>query len=162
MLWNAGQKAETWICQALEQVQTEGRGLVNPCPAEPGYGLFCNQCTFRSVGFLRSQLIWTYTVYHQVCEFIATIWIKLSDWLKIRSGRAILIYSAGQGLRRSSWRKLWDNFFLSLHKNICCGYQFEVLQRGASKDYPQHMFPLRTGEKYSKIIIKYSLWSSSL
>ena len=29
---------------------------------------------------------------------IATIWIKQSDWLKIRNGHGILIYSAGQGL----------------------------------------------------------------
>ena len=34
-----------------------------------------------------------------LCEFIATIWIKLSDWLKIRSGSGILIYSAWQGLK---------------------------------------------------------------
>ena len=33
------------------------------------------------------------------CESIATVWIKQSDWLKIRSGHGILIYSAGQGLR---------------------------------------------------------------
>ena len=26
------------------------------------------------------------------------MWIKLSDWLKIRNGCGILIYSAGQGL----------------------------------------------------------------
>ena len=72
---------------------------VNPYPAEPGYTLFCKQCRSRSVGFWRSQLIWICTVYYQVCKFIATIWIKWPDWLKIRSGRGILIYSAGQGLK---------------------------------------------------------------
>ena len=49
---------------------------LNPCPAEPGYTLFCKQCRSRSVGFWRSQLIWICTVGHQVCKFIATIWIK--------------------------------------------------------------------------------------
>ena len=29
-----------------------------------------------------------------VCAFISTIWIKFPDWLKIRSGRGSLIYSA--------------------------------------------------------------------
>ena len=42
----------------------------NPCPA------FFKQCRSRSVGFWRSQLIWICTVCHQVCKFIATIWIK--------------------------------------------------------------------------------------
>ena len=60
----------------------------------------CKQCRSRSVGFWRSQLIWICTVCHQVCEFIAKALIKQSDWLKIRSGCGILIYSAGQGLRR--------------------------------------------------------------
>ena len=29
---------------------------------------------------------------------MASIWIEESDWLKIRNGHGILIYSAGQGL----------------------------------------------------------------
>ena len=65
----------------------------------PDIPCLCKQCRSRSVGFCRSQLIWIYTVCHSVCEFIATIQIKSSDWLIIRSGRGILIYSAGQGLR---------------------------------------------------------------
>ena len=72
--------------------------LFNPCPAEPGYTLFCKQCRSRSVGFWRSQLIWICTVCHSECEFISTICIKEFDWLKIWKGRGILIYSAGQGL----------------------------------------------------------------
>ena len=55
------------------------------------------QCRSRSVGFWRSQLIWICTVCHKVCEFIASIWINQSDWLKIRCG--ILIYTAWQGLK---------------------------------------------------------------
>ena len=31
--------------------------------------------------------------------------------------------------------------FLTLHKTICCGYSLEVPHRGASNEYPQHMFP---------------------
>ena len=65
----------------------------------PNIHCLCKHCRSRSVGFWRSQLIWICTVCHWVCEFIATIWIKQSDWLKIRSGCGILIYSAGQGLR---------------------------------------------------------------
>ena len=33
--------------------------------------------------------------------------------------------------------------FLFLNKNICCGYSLEAPQRGASNEYPQHMFSLR-------------------
>ena len=53
----------------------------------------CKQCRSRSVGFFRS---WIYTVCHSVCEFVATNWIKQSDWLKIRSWWGILIYSTRQ------------------------------------------------------------------
>ena len=56
----------------------------------------CKQCRSGSVGFWRSQLIWICTV--PLCDFIATIWTKQSDWLKIRSGSCIFIYSAWQGL----------------------------------------------------------------
>ena len=31
-------------------------------------------------------------------------------------------------------------FFLFLRKNICCGYSLEATHRGASNEYPQHMF----------------------
>ena len=30
--------------------------------------------------------------------------------------------------------------FLFLNKNICCGYSLEAPQRGASSEYPQHLF----------------------
>ena len=95
---------------------------LNPCPAETGYILFCKQCRSRSVGFWRSQLIWICTVCHQVCKFITKIWIKLSDWLKIRSGCGFLIYSAGQGLRdnevlKVSWLHHW---FRSQMKGSAC------------------------------------------
>ena len=55
-------------------------------------------CRSRSVGFWRSQLIWLSTVCHSECELMPTIWILESDWMKIRSRCAILIYSAWQGL----------------------------------------------------------------
>ena len=64
----------------------------------PDISCLCKQWRSRSVGFWRSQMIWICTVCHSVCEFISTIWIKLSEWLKIRNGHGILIYSAGQGL----------------------------------------------------------------
>ena len=34
-------------------------------------------------------------------------------------------------------------FFLFLHENICCGYSSEALHRGASNEYPQHMYSWR-------------------
>ena len=61
----------------------------------------CKQCRSRSVGFWRSQLIWICTVCHSVYKFLSTTWIKESDWLKIRRGWDILIYSAWQGLTLS-------------------------------------------------------------
>ena len=33
--------------------------------------------------------------------------------------------------------------FLFLSKNICCGYSLEAPRRGASNEYPQHMFSSR-------------------
>ena len=33
--------------------------------------------------------------------------------------------------------------FLFLHENICCGYSLEAPWRGASNEYPQHMFSWR-------------------
>ena len=50
----------------------------------------------------RSQLIWIYAVCYSVYEFISTIWIKESDWLKIWKGFGFLIYSAGQVLTSSA------------------------------------------------------------
>ena len=31
-------------------------------------------------------------------------------------------------------------FYLFLYENICCGYSLEAPHRGASNEYPQHMF----------------------
>ena len=59
----------------------------------------CKQCRSRSAGFFRSQLDWICTVCQLESEFVTTTWIKESDWLKIKSGRGILIYSAWIGLR---------------------------------------------------------------
>ena len=42
--------------------------------------------------------------------------------------------------------KKYINFFLFLHKNICCGYSLEVPQWGTSNEYPQHMFSWRNKE----------------
>ena len=33
--------------------------------------------------------------------------------------------------------------FLLLHENICYGYSLEAPRRGASNEYPQHMFSWR-------------------
>ena len=73
---------------------------INLVLLNPDMPCLCKQCRSRSVGFWKSQLIWICTVCHSVCEFISIIWIKESDWLAVRSGHRILIYSAWQGL---SW-----------------------------------------------------------
>ena len=78
----------------------KGWHVFNPSLAEHDMPCLSKHCRSRSVGFWRSQLIWICTVCHTVCEFIATIQIKHSDLLKIRSGHGILIYSAWQGLNR--------------------------------------------------------------
>ena len=57
----------------------------------------CKQCRSRSVGFCRSQLIWSCTVCHKVQP------PGLSNLIgyKIRSRHGILIYSAWQGLNEN-------------------------------------------------------------
>ena len=64
----------------------------------PGMSCLRKQCRSRSVGFWRSLLIYICTVCRSVCELISTIKIMESDWLTIRSGCGILIYSAGKWL----------------------------------------------------------------
>ena len=68
----------------------------------PDIPCLCKQCRYRSVDF-RSQLIWICTVCHSVYEFVSTTWIKLSDWLKVRNGHGILIFSAWQWLNAQIW-----------------------------------------------------------
>ena len=74
----------------------------------------CKQCRSRSVGFWRSQQIWICTVCHSVYEFLSTMWIKGSDWLKIRRGWGILIYSAWQGLSTCVYAALLSWIILAL------------------------------------------------
>ena len=45
-------------------------------------------------------------------------------------------------------------FFLFLDENICCGYSLEAPRRGASNEYPQHMFLLRNKNDISSFRIK--------
>ena len=45
-------------------------------------------------------------------------------------------------------------FFLFLHENICCGYSLEAPQRGASNEYPQHMFSWRNKKKYQHFLVE--------
>ena len=40
-------------------------------------------------------------------------------------------------------------FFLFLDENICCGYSLEAPRRGASNEYPQHMFSSRNKKDIS-------------
>ena len=95
------------------------RTITNPCPAEPN-GLtgpyYLNSVKTHSVKtgeklrthicpalansvdpdqLASEQLIWIYTVCHSICELVSTTWIKLSDWLTIRSGHGILFSRQG-------------------------------------------------------------------
>ena len=45
-------------------------------------------------------------------------------------------------------------FFLFLHENICCGYSLEAPRRGASHEYPQHMFSWRNKKDISSFRMK--------
>ena len=71
------------------------------------------QCRSRSVGFWRSQLIWIYIICHLVCKFVSIAYIKQSDWLTIRSGHGILIYS-WQGLRGHFFLIPWIQLIVNL------------------------------------------------
>ena len=62
-------------CSSYRDLITLTRVLLNP-----GVPFLCKHCGSRSV-------IW-------ICVFISTSWTKYSDWMKIRSGRIILTYSA--------------------------------------------------------------------
>ena len=44
-------------------------------------------------------------------------------------------------------------FFLFLDKNICCGYSLEAPHRGASDEYPQHMFSSRNKKNKKTIYL---------
>ena len=55
----------------------------------------CKQCRSKSVGFWSGSALFAIQYDY---DFMSTMWIKESDWLKIRSGRGILIYSAWQEL----------------------------------------------------------------
>ena len=85
------------VCKGNAYPGSTGPGLTLVL-LNPDIPCLCKQCRARSVGFWRSQLIWICTVCHSLCGFISIIWIKESDWLIIRSGLGILIYSAWQGL----------------------------------------------------------------
>ena len=39
--------------------------------------------------------------------------------------------------------------FVIFHENICCGYSFEASRRGASNEYPQHVFSWRNKKNIS-------------
>ena len=88
-------------CYCLINIQESLKYNVNPSLAEHNMTCLSKQCRSRSVVFFRSQLIWICTVCLQICEFLSKTWIKWADWLEIRSGHGILIYSAWQGLKCS-------------------------------------------------------------
>ena len=88
-------------------------------PAEPGSVRFWKQCRSRSVGF------WICTICHWVCEFISTIWIKLSDLLKNRKVWHLNLFSMSTSTSGPSCSKLTMSLvndslkFTSSYTQIC-------------------------------------------
>ena len=60
---------------------------------------------------------------HSLCEFILTICIKESDWLTIRNGCGILIYSAWQGSRGLDTFSIFSAIFYT--GDNFCNFLFE-------------------------------------
>ena len=48
-----------------------------------------------------------------------------------------------------------DCIFSFLHENICCWYSLEAHPRGASNEYPQHMFSWRNKKNNSPFGLTY-------
>ena len=55
------------------------------------------------------------------------------------------------GLDKSGYQV---NIFLIFPQNICCGYSLEAPRRGASNEYPQHMFSWRNKKNINTIGLK--------
>ena len=91
-------------------------------PAEPAYIIFGKQCRSRSAGFLRNQLIWICTVFHDTYDSIVINWIILWSWLEIQNMRGILINSAGQ---RFKWHLLTGYIFKQGWTIFIKGAQFK-------------------------------------
>ena len=53
---------------------------------------------------------------------MSTIWIKLHDWLKIRNGHGILIYSVGQGLMSDMEYSEYVHYI----KAICMQWHYSI------------------------------------
>ena len=87
---------------------------------------------------ISNQLIWICTVCHSVCEFISAVWIKESDWLTIRSGCGILIYSAWQGLRGLDTLGWLSTFFFHV-----CFSVHQVPSEKGSKLKGKNLLPVR-------------------
>ena len=82
------------------------------------------------------------------------------SWFPRATFLLLLPYCTRELVKQEYQVIILGQFFLFLYKNICCGYSLEAPRRGASNEYPQHMFLWRTGENYPRIIIKYSSLSS--
>ena len=67
---------------------------LNPEPTGPRYALPLQTVSVDSDKFVSLKKPTDLDLHcHLVCDFVSTTWIKQSDWLTIRSGRDILIYS---------------------------------------------------------------------
>ena len=52
--------------------------------------------------------------------------------------------------------------FIFLDENICCGYSLEAPRRGASNEYPQHMFLSRNKKNIDTFWLKKSALSRAM
>ena len=113
------------------------------------------QCRSRSEGVFRSQLIWIYTVCHKLCQFASTTWVNETDWLKITSGRGILIYLAWHGFQITLGCELFIgvlDFFLNCWSEPMSNKAFvTILYAGTTKLVCTSKQPLRK-HAYSNIL----------
>ena len=84
------------------------------------------------------------------CHDIYTSLKELSKPGTVHS-RKPLLGSHHIGLDKSGYL---ENILLFLDKNICCGYSLEASRRGASNEYPQHMFSLRNKKNIDTFLLK--------
>ena len=87
------------------------------------------------------------------CLFLFILWFPVSTGIKSRQQRSRSDYTYMQADLDSCCLIAPNKvlflklklmiFFLFLHENICCGYSLEAPHRGASNEYPQHVFSWR-------------------
>ena len=91
----------------------------------------------------------------KISEFL--IW-KFSFFLVVKFSvylnRYVFVMMCLHGILEQHERGIHTISFLFLHENICCGYSLEAPLRGASYEYPQHMFSWRNKKNINTFQLK--------